>query len=83
MISEAESKILIQIGEFLGLNLITGTKTISKLYRGTIRIPMHLINLFYKAIGKKPIELKSGIFNHEFKLNWGPFEMLKKKLLQY
>lgn len=75
-----------RLGDFLGMNLITGTKTISVLYRGVANSPLWILNLARRMVGKDKIvpkkrSLLKQALNYEFKLNWGPFEILKRKLI--
>jgi len=70
------------VGNFLKLNMITGTNIISTIFRGAVNIPVFLFNLPMKLTGSKyRLEPGSKIFRYKFKFNFQPFELLKKRLL--
>jgi hypothetical protein len=62
-ISQMDSETLIKIGEFLGLNLITGTKTISTLYNSAKNMPTNLKNCCNKILKKGAHTPKKGLSN--------------------
>ena len=61
-ISQMDSETLIKIGEFLGLNMITGTKTLSTLYNSTLNIPTNVLNRCNKMLNKVAYTPKNGLF---------------------
>lgn len=67
------------MGDFLKINLITGTNIISKICSLIVNTPLFVANLLNKPFGSYKFELKS--FN--FKFNYGPLEYFKRKLLSY
>jgi hypothetical protein len=64
------------------MNLITGVKVISTIFRTLLNIPITVRNLFRKIRRRKAIKPKHPIFRHEFKMNFGLFEFVKRKLLE-
>lgn len=81
--SNLDSETLIEVGNFLGMNLIKGTNIISTIFNSSINLPINIYNIFRKIRKMKAYKPKHKIFNHEIKLNFGPFEFMKKKFLQY
>ena len=61
-ISQTDSETLIKIGEFLGMNLITGTNIISTIFRTFINLPITVNNLIAKLTKSKPHKPKHSIF---------------------
>ncbi len=81
-LNEIDSDTLVKIGDFLNMNIITGSNIISTLFRWTVNLPFTVANLGLKiARSKKTITPKNWLFNYKFKLNMGPLDFLKKKLL--
>lgn len=70
---------LVTVCRFLGMEVITGTYIISKLLNLTINTPIWLANL-YRSYMKKD---KFAYSQFELKMNFGPFEYLKKNLIIY
>ena len=83
LISNLDSKKLLKVGDFLGINLITGTNIVSTLFRWIVNTPVKIISLFTKLIRSKSYKPTHKIFNYEFKFNFAPFEFFKRKLLSY
>lgn len=82
--ANVDSDTLVHMADFLGIrDLVTGTKTISLLYRAVVNTPVFIYNIFKRVLGKELYVAKSGFFNHEFKFNWGPFEYAKRRLINY
>lgn len=83
LINNLNSRKLEEVGDFLGLNLITGTNILSTLFKWTVNFPVMIVNLFAKLLRVKPYKPTHRIFNYVFKLNYGPLEYLKRKLLSF
>lgn len=73
---------LLKVADFLGMNVVTGGKTLSILYRFAVNLPITVYNLCNRARGREAYTVRSRFFTHEFKLNWGPFELAKKRLIK-
>jgi len=79
-LSKADSETLMKAGDFLGMNLLTGTNLISTLVNTTVNIPKQIGNLKNKVLGKsKRYETRT----KQLKLNYGPLEFFKRKFLSY
>lgn len=75
--TKMNSEDLITVSKFLGMEIITGTYIMSKLLNITINTPIFLANL-YKMATKKD---KFKYIDFDLKLNFGPFEILKRNLI--
>jgi hypothetical protein len=64
------------------MDYITGTHVVNTIYKHTVNLPKYLTNLFFWITrSKKRVEFDHKFFKMEIKLNFFPFENLKKKLL--
>ena len=79
-LKNADSDLLLKIGEFLGIKLVTGTHIISTIVKFAVNFPILVNNLLNKVFKFIPILKK---FEPIFKLNYFPFEYFKRKLLSH
>ena len=49
-IENASSQTLIKMGDFLNLDLVTGTNIVSTLFNGTVNLPINIMNIGNKIL---------------------------------
>lgn len=83
-IEDMDSEMLRNANDFLMYEYVEGTYILNLLYKTTVNLPRYLINMAmwivrkpYRAVWTHPF------FHHTFKMNFFPFEWLKKRLLRY
>ena len=78
-----DSESLKRASEFLMIEHFDGTNIINQLYKHTVNFPRYIINaLLFIIRSSYRVKWTHSLFNHHFKLNFFPFEPLKKKLLR-
>ena len=80
-LSRLDSETLKRVCEFMMIDYFDGTNIISIIYRYTVNTPKYLINILRRIVNEKPYEWNYPFFTHQFKLNYPPFEYVKKALL--
>eukprot|EP01017_Pseudomicrothorax_dubius_P050235 TRINITY_DN9473_c0_g1_i1.p1 TRINITY_DN9473_c0_g1~~TRINITY_DN9473_c0_g1_i1.p1 ORF type:complete len:342 (+),score=59.61 TRINITY_DN9473_c0_g1_i1:215-1240(+) len=77
-----DSDLLIQVNHLLAVEVITGTNILTQFVKHSLNMPRYLINLFLMIIrSQERLKWNHWIFNYNFKLNFFPFEPLKRALL--
>lgn len=63
---------------------MTGTYCLSTTIRIILNLPRYIVNSSFFLLGsKKRLEFEHWLFNHEFKMNFGPLEYLKRGFLRW
>ena len=72
------------VARFLGMDIISGTFILNKIYNILINLPKHLINIsLYLFLIKYRVEHEHWIFKHEFKMDFFIFGYIKRRFLLY
>ena len=82
-ISNFDSETLKSVCNFMMIDYFDGTNIMSLLYRYAVNAPRYIVNIIRSLVHEKPLVWDHQFFTHQFKLNFFPFEPIKKIILLY
>ena len=83
-LDKCDSENLTEFMNFLQMEYFSLTFVLNQITRFLIKTPFFIFNILFSLIRlEKRFDLKEGIFDYTIKLNFFPFEIVKRKVLLY